>query len=214
MKTLLIIDVQNDFLPGGSLAVTGGDQIIPLINELIPNYDYVVATQDYHPAEHASFAANNADSNIGDTINLGGIEQILWPTHCVQGTFGSAFSKDLNTAGIDCVFQKGTDAGIDSYSGFYDNGKLKSTGLADHLREVGATELHIVGLATDYCVKFTALDAIAEGFNTTLITDACRGVDLALGDCTLAIQEMCAAGVTITDSHTFFTTNLTNCTNS
>ena len=195
MKTLLIIDVQNDFLPQGALPVREGDQIVSLINELMPHYDQVLATQDFHPADHGSFAANHADREPGEVIDLNGLQQILWPTHCVQGTAGTDFAPELNTAGINRIFPKGTDPAIDSYSGFFDNGHRKSTGLADYLRKIGTTELHLVGLATDYCVKFSALDAIAEGFNTTLITDACRGVDLTPGDVDRAIDDMAAAGV-------------------
>lgn len=202
MKTLIIIDIQNDFLPGGALAVTDGDKVVPLINELMSSYDHVVATQDFHSANHGSFATNHDGRDPGETIDLNGLEQILWPTHCVQGTTGADFAPELHTGGIDHIFTKGTDAKIDSYSGFFDNGHLKSTGLADHLRKVGASEVHIVGLATDYCVKFTALDAVAEGFNTTLITDACRGIDLTPGDVEKAIEEMRVAGVTITNSNT------------
>lgn len=200
MKTLIIIDIQNDFLPGGALAVTGGDTIVPLINELMSSYDHVVATQDFHPANHGSFAANHDGRAPGETIDLNGLNQILWPTHCVQGTLGTDFAPGLNTGGIDHIFQKGTDQEIDSYSGFFDNGHRKATGLADYLRQVGASQVHIVGLATDYCVKFTALDAVDEGFKTTLITDACRGVDLTPGDVEKAIEEMQEAGVTITNS--------------
>lgn len=200
MKTLLIIDIQNDFLPGGSLAVTGGDSIISLVNELMPHYDHVVATQDYHPIHHGSFAANHSGKNVAEMIELSGLPQILWPTHCVQGTTGADFAKELQTQRIDTVFRKGTDSTIDSYSGFYDNGHLKSTGLAEYLKQIGTSELHLVGLATDYCVRFTALDAITEGFKTTLIVDAVRGVNLQPNDCKLAIQEMAEAGVSLVSS--------------
>lgn len=200
MKALLIIDIQNDFLPGGNLAVTEGNEIIPVVNELMSYYDLVVATQDFHPANHGSFAENHPNANTGDTIDLNGLQQILWPTHCVQGTLGSAFASELNTGKIDKIFPKGTDPAIDSYSGFFDNGHLKETGLADYLRKKKITEVHIVGLATDYCVKFTALDAIAEGFKTTLIEDACRGVNLKSDDVLAAVTEMKLAGVTIANS--------------
>lgn len=200
MKTLIIIDIQNDFLPRGVLAVSGGNEIVPLINELMASYDHVVATQDFHPYNHGSFAANHDGHEVGESINLNGLEQILWPTHCVQGTTGANFAPSLDTRKIDLFFQKGTDPEIDSYSGFFDNLHHKSTGLTDHLRTVGASEVHIVGLATDYCVKFTALDAVSEGFQTTLITDACRGVNLNPGDVEKAIEEMQTAGVTITKS--------------
>ncbi len=201
MKTLLIIDIQNDFLPGGSLAVTNGDKIIPIVNELIPHYDNIIATQDYHPPEHGSFASNHQGKNIGDTIQLSGLPQILWPTHCVEGTTGAEFADTLHTQRIDTIFRKGTNPNIDSYSGFYDNGHLKSTGLAKHLKEIGTTQLHLVGLATDYCVKFSALDALKEGFETTLIKDAIQGVNLQPNDCTQAIQEIKNAGASVISSN-------------
>jgi len=200
MKILLIIDVQNDFLPGGALEVPNGDTIIPIINELIPHYDHVVATQDYHPQNHGSFASNHPTKHAGDLIDLNGLEQMLWPTHCVEGTLGAEFSKELNTQGIDCIFRKGTNPDIDSYSGFYDNGQLQDTGLTQHLKEIGTDELHIVGLATDYCVKFSALDAVADDFNTTLITDATKGVNIQTDDSDLAITQMQEAGVNISTS--------------
>lgn len=200
MKTLIIVDIQNDFLPGGALAVNAGDQIVPIINELIPHYDHVIATQDFHPDDHGSFTDNHDEHEIGEVIDLHGLEQVLWPAHCIQGTLGAQFASNLNTDGIDHIFQKGTDPKIDSYSAFYDNGHRKATGLAEHLRKIATTEVHIVGLATDYCVKFTALDAVAEGFKTTLIKDACRGVNLNPGDVENAIDEMQQAGIIITTS--------------
>ena len=200
MKTLLIIDIQNDFLPSGALAVTGGDSIISVVNELMPHYDHVVATQDYHPIHHGSFAANHSGKNVGEMIELSGLPQILWPTHCVQGTTGADFAAELHTQRFDTVFRKGTDSTIDSCSGFYDNGHLKSTGLAEYLKQIKTSELHLVGLATDYCVRFTALDAITEGFKTTLIVDSVRGVNLQPNDCKIAIQEMAEAGVRLVSS--------------
>ncbi len=200
MKTLLIVDIQNDFLPGGSLAVREGDRIIPIVNELMSQYDHVVATQDFHPEDHSSFAENQSGHKVGDSIVLHGLEQILWPAHCVQGTSGADFPSDLNTGRIDHLFRKGTDTDIDSYSGFYDNGHRKATGLAEHLKKIGTDEVHIVGLATDYCVKYTALDSVAEGFTTTFVTDGCRGVNLRPGDVENAIEEMRSVGVTISTS--------------
>ena len=197
MTALLIIDVQNDFLPGGSLAVPDGDQIIPVINQLIPDYDLVVATQDYHPAGHKSFAANHADKKVGDLVELDGLQQVLWPTHCVQGTPGADFSDELDLREIDEVIQKGTDPEIDSYSGFFDNGHRKGTGLAELLRNRSVTAVDIVGLATDYCVRFTALDAIVEGFQTRVLKDGCRGVNLQPGDDERALAEVRSKGGTI-----------------
>jgi len=200
MKALLIIDIQNDFLPGGALAVPQGDQIISLVNELMREYDLVVATQDWHPEDHGSFAANHPESQLYDQIDLNGLPQTLWPTHCVNGTEGAKLAEALNTDLIDTIFQKGTSPEIDSYSGFYDNGNQKATGLADYLRKEGVTEVHLVGLATDYCVKYTALDAIQEGFQTVLIEDACRGVNLQEGDVVSAISEVNDAGGIITNT--------------
>ncbi len=200
MNALLIVDLQNDFLPGGALAVTGGDEIIPVLNRLQPAFDLVVATQDWHPANHGSFAANHPGQTPGAMIEFHGLPQILWPTHCVQGTPGADFAPDLDRHGWARVFHKGTDPGIDSYSGFFDNGHRQATGLADYLRASGVIEVFVTGLATDYCVKFTALDAAQLGFRTHLIADACRGVNLQPGDVDRALAEMRAAGVAITTS--------------
>ena len=200
MKALLIIDIQNDFLPGGALAVPEGDQIIPLVNELMPEYDLVVATQDWHPEEHGSFATNHANVQAFDQIELNGLPQTLWPAHCVNGTDGARFAETLNIDFIDTIIQKGTDPGIDSYSGFYDNGHRKGTGLTQYLRKNEVTEVHLVGLTTDYCVKFTALDALKEGFKAVLIQDACRGVNIQKGDAQKAIAEMQIAGCEVTNT--------------
>jgi nicotinamidase/pyrazinamidase len=196
MKTLILVDLQNDFLPGGALAVPEGDLIIPIANRLQPIFDLVVATQDWHPLEHGSFAAQYPGKKPGQVIELGGLPQVLWPTHCVQATSGAAFSPELNTRRISKTFYKGTDPQIDSYSGFFDNGHRKATGLGDYLQSQKVTQVYLLGLATDYCVKATALDAVALGFEVYLITDACRGVNLQAGDVDRAIAEMHAAGVT------------------
>jgi len=195
MKTLILVDIQNDFLPGGSLAVPNGDQVIPVANEVQSQFDLVLATQDWHPANHASFAANHRGKQPGETIELGGLPQILWPTHCVQDTAAAEFAEQLNTQAFDRVIRKGTDPHIDSYSGFFDNGKKKSTGLADYLKQQQVEEVTVMGLATDYCVKFTALDAVELGIVTNLLVAGCRGVDLQPGDCERAIAEMQAAGI-------------------
>lgn len=200
MKCLVIVDIQNDFCPGGALAVPEGDRVVPLINRLAPRFDLVVATQDWHPAEHGSFAANHPGRKPGDVIDLDGLEQILWPAHCVQGTWGADFHPGLGRGRVARVFQKGTDPRIDSYSGFYDNGHRKATGLGDWLRGRGVTEVYVCGLATDYCVKATALDAAEMGFKTHLIEDACRGVELRPGDVGSAIAQMQAAGVIVVRS--------------
>jgi len=200
MKALILVDIQNDFLPGGALPVPRGDEVMPVANTLMPRFDVVVATQDWHPADHGSFASQHPGHKVGDSVDLNGMPQILWPDHCVQGTPGAEFASGLNVAGIHRVFQKGTDAGIDSYSGLYDNGHRKSTGLAEFLRAAAVTDVYVMGLATDYCVKFTALDARAEGFNVFLVEDGCRGVELKPGDIWRAIEEMKAAGVAVVHS--------------
>src|SRR6266853_1175044 len=197
MKTLLLIDIQNDFLPGGALAVPEGDVIVPIVNALLPRFELIVATQDWHPREHGSFAANHSGKNPGDIIDLNGLPQILWPVHCVQNTGGACFAPGLDTRRIARIFQKGADPRLDSYSGFFDNGHRRATGLAEFLRERRVAEISLAGLATDYCVKFSALDAAAEGFRVTLLENACRGVELHRGDVARALDEMRAAGVAV-----------------
>ncbi len=197
MTALLIIDIQNDFLPGGTLGVPGGNEIIPIVNKLMDGFELIVATKDWHPPDHGSFAANHPGHELYETIDLNGLPQTLWPVHCVEDTAGADFPTALNTVGITKVFHKGTRPEIDSYSGFHDNGHRHSTGLADFLREKGVTKITVCGLATDYCVKFTALDAIVEGFATTLHLPACRGVNLNPGDIESAVMEMEKTGVKI-----------------
>ncbi len=177
MKALLIVDIQNDFLPGGALAVPGGDQIVGVVNSLQPHFDIVVATQDWHPANHGSFASAHEGAKPFDMGVLGGLEQVLWPDHCVQGTTGAELTGLLDIKAIEAIFRKGTDPGIDSYSGFFDNGKLKDTGVAAYMKGRGVTQVFLVGLAGDYCVGFTALDAIEQGFETFIIEDATRPID-------------------------------------
>lgn len=200
MRALVLVDVQNDFCPGGALPVSEGDRVVPLANGLQSCFDLVVATQDWHPATHESFAANHEGKNPGEVIDLHGLSQVLWPVHCVQNSPGAEFVAALDTSSVARVFQKGTDSEIDSYSGFYDNGHRKATGLGDYLKEQGVDEVYVCGLATDYCVKFTALDARQLGFETFLIEDASRGVNLQPGDVRRAVEEMKAAGVHIVQS--------------
>jgi len=176
MKALLIIDIQNDFLPGGSLAVEGGNEIIPVINSIQPFFDLVVATQDWHPPLHKSFASQHPGKELFETTTLNGLPQVLWPDHCVRGTKGAEFSPQLNTDLIEAVFRKGTDTEIDSYSGFYDNGHLKSTGLGAYLKGRGIKSVYVAGLAGDFCVHYSAMDALTEGFDTCLIDDATRSI--------------------------------------
>ena len=197
MKSLLLIDIQNDFLPGGALAVPGGHKVVPIANSLMSDFELVVATQDWHPPEHGSFAANHPGHNEFEEIDLDGLPQTLWPVHCVQNTGGALFAPGLNTARIDRVFPKGTNPSIDSYSGFYDNGHRASTGMSEWLKGQGVTAVTVMGLATDYCVKFTVLDVLADGFAVTLHTAGCRGVDLQPGDVETAIEEMRTAGAVL-----------------
>jgi len=197
MNTLVIVDVQNDFCPKGALPVKEGDLVVPAINRLQPCFDLVVATQDWHPADHGSFAANHPGKEAGERIELAGLEQILWPVHCVVGSRGAEFHPDLDRSRVAAVFRKGTDPEIDSYGGFFDNGHRKATGLGDYLKRRGVVRIWLAGLATDYCVKFTALDAVELGFETTVIRDACRGVDLQPGDVDRALAAMQAKGVRV-----------------
>jgi nicotinamidase/pyrazinamidase len=195
MRCLLLVDIQNDFLPGGALAVPGGDQVIPVANALATSFALVVATQDWHPPNHCSFAANHPGRQAGEVIELDGMQQVLWPVHCVQGTPGAELAAALDRSRIAHVVYKGTNPRIDSYSGFFDNGQQQATGLGDYLRQRGVSEVYLAGLATDYCVKFTALDARQLGFRTFLVLDGCRGVELRPGDCQRAVDEMASRGV-------------------
>jgi nicotinamidase/pyrazinamidase len=199
-KALILVDIQNDFLPGGSLAVDHGDEVLPVANAVQRGFDLVVATQDWHPANHGSFASNHGGKQPGEVIELHGLTQVLWPDHCVQGTRGAEFHRDLDLSRVQRVFRKATDPEIDSYSAFFDNGHLKTTGLAGFLKGEGVEEIYLVGLATDYCVRFTAFDALELGFRTYLIEDGVRGVNLSPNDSADAIEAMRAAGVVITNS--------------
>jgi nicotinamidase/pyrazinamidase len=203
MKALLLIDIQNDFCLHGALEVKDADAVVPIANRLMPLFDVVVATQDWHPADHKSFAANHLWRKVGQVIDLNGLPQILWPMHCVQNMMGANFHRGLNTEGVHQVVQKGTDAEIDSYSGFFDNGKRKQTEMDAYLKSKGVTEVYIMGLTTDYCVKYTALDAVSLGYNAFLIEDGCKGVNLNEHDVEKAIEEMAANGVDIIDSNYF-----------
>jgi len=202
MRALVIVDIQNDFCPGGSLAVADGDAVVAVANRLAASgkFDVVVATQDWHPADHGSFASNHEGREPGQVVDLAGLQQILWPDHCVQNSRGAEFHPELDASQIEKVFQKGTDREVDSYSGFFDNARRNSTGLGDFLREGGVEQVYVCGLATDYCVKFTALDAVDLGFSTFLVEDACRGVELKPGDVTAAIDEMKAKCVSVVRS--------------
>lgn len=192
--TLLLVDIQNDFLPGGALAVADGDAVVPVANRLMPSFSTVVASQDWHPADHLSFAEQHAGFEAFQTTEVDGLEQILWPVHCVQGSAGASFASALDITQIDRVVRKGENRRIDSYSAFYDNDHRHETDLTDILRRLGTDRLFVMGLAADVCVKFTVMDALAEGFPVTLIVDGIRGVDMRDGDTEAAIQIMRASG--------------------
>jgi len=177
--------------------VPEGDAVVPVVNRLQPAFDLVIATQDWHPANHVSFAVLHPGKQEGDVIKVDGLPQALWPVHCVQNTRGANFVPTLETRRIAKVIQKGADPELDSYSGFFSNGHRKATELETYLKTCGVTDVHIAGLATDYCVKATALDAAKLGFRTHLVEDACRGVNLNAGDVAHAIEEMKQAGVEI-----------------
>ncbi len=198
MKALVIVDSQNDFMPGGSLEVPKGDEIVPIVNKLQDKFDLIVATQDWHPKNHISFASNHEGKEPFETIEYKEIEQILWPQHCVQGSKGAEFHSDLETHKIEAFIRKGMNPEIDSYSGFYDNGHLKNTGLAGYLREKDCDEIYFCGLAADVCVYFTAKDSLKEGFSSTLISDAIRALD---GDKFAKMkEELSAEGMKFTTS--------------
>lgn len=199
MRALILVDLQNDFMPGGALAVPDGDQTVPVANALLDRFDLVVATQDWHPKDHSSFITQHPGKKIGDLVEIDGLDQVVWPVHCVRNTSGAEFHKDLNVSNAQ-VFHKGTDTNIDSYSGFFDNGHKKATGLGVWLLGKTVDTVYILGLAMDYCVKYTALDAVGEGFKTYLVEDGCRGVGLEPGDVAAAIDEMKAAGVEVIQS--------------
>lgn len=200
MKALIIVDVQNDFVPGGALAVRDGDKVVPIINRLQGHFDFIVVTQDWHPADHGSFAANHPGKQPGELIDLHGLQQVLWPVHCVQGSNGAEFHPGLVRDTWKCVFRKGTDRDLDSYSGFFDNGRRGNTGMGEFLKKAGVDSVFVCGLATDYCVKYTVLDAVSLEFDTHLVKDACRAVNLDPADEMKAIKQMQAAGATITTS--------------
>lgn len=177
MQALILVDVQYDFLPGGALAVPNGDEIITVLNNVQPAFPLIVATQDWHPRNHGSFASSHPGKNVFDTTQLGGLDQVLWPDHCIQGSKGAELSQELNTGRVEAIIRKGTDPGIDSYSGFFDNGKKKSTGLGDYLKGRGVEQVFLGGLAGDFCVGFTAMDALELGFEVFLMEDATRPID-------------------------------------
>lgn len=203
MKALLIIDVQNDFCPGGSLAVPDGDDVVPVINSLIEEFDIIIQTQDWHPSDHSSFASNHNNKESYDTIELDYGTQVLWPDHCVQGEEGAEFHPDLNTSKSQVIIRKGFRKNIDSYSTFYENDQTTVTGLTGYLRERKVKEIYTTGLATDFCVKWSVLDGINEGFKMYLVQDAVRGIDLN-GSLQEALIEMKEKGAVFITSDQIF----------
>jgi nicotinamidase/pyrazinamidase len=191
---LIVVDVQNDFIPGGALAVPNGDEVVPVINRLAARFENVVLTQDWHPRRHASFASSHPGKKPFETIELPYGRQVLWPDHCVQGTRGAALHADLDVTKAQVVIRKGHHRNIDSYSAFLEADRKTTTGLAGYLKERGFKKLHVCGLATDFCVAWTALDAVAAGFDTTVIEDASRAIDLD-GSLSRAWADMASAGV-------------------
>ncbi len=194
MKALIVVDMQNDFMPGGSLAVPGANELVPLINQLLKVFPLSIGTQDWHPTNHISFASNHSGKVPGESIVTGDLLQTLWPIHCVQNTLGSEFVNGLEANRFAKIFQKGVDPEIDSYSTFFDNARLKETGLSHYLHKKGVTELYFVGVATDYCILYSVLDAIDQGFQAYVITDGCLGIDLEAGDITRSYAAMAASG--------------------
>ena len=196
---LIVIDVQNDFCPGGALAVTDGDAVIPISNRMMQHFDHVILTQDWHPSNHSSFADNSPGHAPFSVIDMPYGPQVLWPVHCVQGSQGADFHKDLETSRANLIIRKGFRSEIDSYSAFFENDRATRTGLAGYLREYAVEHLIMVGLATDFCVRFSAVDATTLGFKVTVLEDACRAIDLD-GSLAAARTELAEHGVTVTTS--------------
>lgn len=195
-RALLIIDLQNDFCPGGALPVPEGDKIVPVVNKIIEKFDYVVATQDWHPKNHISFASTH-NKPVGTTVIVEGVTQLLWPQHCVQGTDGAKFHPELNTDKINIILRKGTNPNIDSYSAFLENDKKTETGLHYLMKGLGIKEVYLCGLALDYCVYYSACDSVKFGFDTFVIIDATKGVNIPEGSIEQAINHMKSLGVKI-----------------
>ncbi|MCD8552294.1 bifunctional nicotinamidase/pyrazinamidase [Seleniivibrio sp.] len=197
---LIVVDVQNDFCPGGGLAVKGGDEVVSVINKMMDCFDTVVGTQDWHPANHRSFASNNEGTEVYQIKNLNGTDQVMWPDHCVQGTCGADFHPDLTTDLFSVIIRKGSNPEIDSYSAFMENDRKTVTGLKGYLESKGIKKVFITGLATDYCVRYTAEDALSAGFEVYVAADACRGVDFPEGSAKAALDAMQAKGIRIISS--------------
>ncbi len=201
MEALLLVDLQNDFFPGGALGVPKANAIFPLANQIQDHFELIIASKDWHPKNHKSFSENHPSHKAFDIVELNGLSQILWPIHCVQETKGAEFHPQLRIDKIRKIIYKGTDPNIDSYSAFFDNMHNKSTELDLYLRNQNVKHLYILGLATDYCVQYTVLDAIQLDFKTSVILDGCFGINKSSGDIETAIENMKKAGATIINSH-------------
>ncbi|GAB1535298.1 bifunctional nicotinamidase/pyrazinamidase [Geovibrio sp. ADMFC3] len=197
---LIVVDVQNDFCPGGALAVKNGNRVVSVINSLVDSFEITIGTQDWHPVNHGSFASSNEGTEPFSVQTLNGIEQVMWPDHCIQGTHGADFHPDLHADAFHVVIRKGANPDIDSYSAFTENDGVTVTGLKGCLKELGVTKVYVTGLATDFCVMYTALDAVKAGFETYVIEDACKGVDFPEGNVVKALSAMKEAGVRIVQS--------------
>jgi nicotinamidase/pyrazinamidase len=199
-NVLIVVDVQNDFCPGGALEVKEGDRVVPVINRIMDGFYRVVATQDWHPRDHVSFASNHSGRKPFEQIKIGDITQTLWPDHCVPGTRGAAFHEGLHADRFDLVVRKGSDPAVDSYSAFLENDKKTRTGLDGYLKSIQAEQVFLAGLATDYCVFFSAMDAVSFGFKTLVVIDACRGIDVPENSIEISVQTMKKKGVEIITS--------------
>jgi nicotinamidase/pyrazinamidase len=200
LKALIIVDIQNDFCPGGALPVSRGNEIIPLVNGLSRKFATVVVTQDWHPANHVSFASNHEGMNPYDQLEINGINQVLWPDHCVEGTEGAMLHPHLNTDRANIIIRKGTTPGLDSYSAFFENDRITKTGLSGYLNSLEIEEVFLCGLATDYCVFYSAMDAMRAGFKTQVVLDACRGINVPEGSLESVIEEMKVHGIQVINS--------------
>lgn len=197
MKALIVVDMQNDFMPGGALGIEGALALVPIINDLMDEFSLVIAAQDWHPKSHVSFAQNHPGKHVGDTIEVMGKEQVLWPVHCVQESKGADFVKGLNLKKVAKVIQKGTDPTVDSYSVFYDQAKVRDTGLHAFLKEKGVVELYFAGVATEYCVFYSCIDALELGYNVRLVREGCLGIEVHGGDVQHALVKLEQKGVKV-----------------
>ncbi len=200
LRALIIVDIQNDFCPGGALPVNRADEIIPLVNTLSRKFATVAVTQDWHPSNHVSFASNHEGMNVYDQLEINGINQVLWPDHCVAGSEGSMLHPDLHTDRANIIIRKGTNPGLDSYSAFFENDRVTKTGLSGYLNALEIEDVFLCGLATDYCVYYSAMDAVRSGFKTHVVLDACRGINVPEGSLESVIEQMKVHGVRIINS--------------